>query len=79
LASASRRKLSQNIGPHHLVGKEIVRFHTVYWLAFLIAGGLPVPERVFDMGSGSSVEKRCRSRGNVVDPFVLNEVFGSGR
>ena len=62
----------------HLVGKEIVRFHTVYWPAFLIAGGLPVPERVFGHGFWLiSGEKMSKSRGNVVDPFVLNEVFGS--
>jgi len=62
----------------HLVGKEIVRFHTVYWPAFLIAAGLPVPERVFGHGFWLiSGEKMSKSRGNVVDPFVLNEVFGS--
>jgi methionyl-tRNA synthetase len=62
----------------HLVGKEIVRFHTVYWPAFLLAAGLPVPERVFGHGFWLiSGEKMSKSRGNVVDPFVLNEVFGS--
>jgi methionyl-tRNA synthetase len=62
----------------HLVGKEIVRFHTVYWPAFLIAGGLPVPQRVFGHGFWlASGEKMSKSRGNVIDPFVLNEVFGS--
>lgn len=62
----------------HLVGKEIVRFHTVYWPAFLIAGGLPVPQMVFGHGFWLiSGEKMSKSRGNVVDPFVLNEVFGS--
>jgi methionyl-tRNA synthetase len=62
----------------HLVGKEIVRFHTVYWPAFLIAGGLPVPQRVFGHGFWlASGEKMSKSRGNVIDPFVLHEVFGS--
>src|SRR5262245_8520735 len=62
----------------HLVGKEIVRFHTVYWPAFLIAAGLPIPQCVFGHGFWLiSGEKMSKSRGNVVDPFVLNEVFGS--
>jgi methionyl-tRNA synthetase len=62
----------------HLVGKEIVRFHTVYWPAFLLAAGLPVPDRIFGHGFWLiSGEKMSKSRGNVVDPFVLNEVFGS--
>ncbi len=62
----------------HLVGKEIVRFHTVYWPAFLMAAGLPLPEKVFGHGFWLiSGEKMSKSRGNVVDPFVLNEVFGS--
>jgi methionyl-tRNA synthetase len=62
----------------HLVGKEIVRFHTVYWPAFLLAAGLPIPERIFGHGFWLiSGEKMSKSRGNVVDPFVLNEVFGS--
>jgi len=62
----------------HLVGKEIVRFHTVYWPAFLLAAGLPVPQRVFGHGFWlASGEKMSKSRGNVIDPFVLNDVFGS--
>jgi methionyl-tRNA synthetase len=62
----------------HLVGKEIVRFHTVYWPAFLIGAGLPIPQRVFGHGFWlASGEKMSKSRGNVVDPFVLHEVFGS--
>jgi methionyl-tRNA synthetase len=62
----------------HLVGKEIVRFHTVYWPAFLMGAGMPLPERVFGHGFWLiSGEKMSKSRGNVVDPFVLNEVFGS--
>jgi methionyl-tRNA synthetase len=62
----------------HLVGKEILRFHTVYWPAFLKAADLPIPEIVFGHGFWlASGEKMSKSRGNVVDPFVLNEVFGS--
>ncbi len=62
----------------HLVGKEIIRFHTVYWPAFLMAAGLPIPECVFGHGFWlASGEKMSKSRGNVIDPFVLNDVFGS--
>jgi methionyl-tRNA synthetase len=61
----------------HLVGKEIIRFHTVYWPAFLMAAGLPVPECVFGHGFWLAAgEKMSKSRGNVIDPFVLNDVFG---
>jgi methionyl-tRNA synthetase len=62
----------------HLVGKEIIRFHTVYWPAFLLAADMPVPECVFAHGLWLTAgEKMSKSRGNVADPFVLNEVFGS--
>lgn len=62
----------------HLVGKDILRFHTVYWPAFLLAAGLEVPKTVFGHGWWLSKDaKMSKSRGNVVDPFVLNEVFGS--
>jgi methionyl-tRNA synthetase len=62
----------------HLVGKEILRFHTVYWPAFLKAAGLPIPEVVFGHGFWlASGEKMSKSKGNVVNPFVLNDVFGS--
>jgi methionyl-tRNA synthetase len=62
----------------HLVGKEIIRFHTVYWPAFLIAANLPIPESVFAHGFWLAAgEKMSKSRGNVIDPFVLNDVFGT--
>jgi methionyl-tRNA synthetase len=62
----------------HLVGKEIVRFHTVYWPAFLMAAGLPLPESVFGHGFWLEAgEKMSKSRGNVVDQFVIHEVFGA--
>ncbi len=61
----------------HLMGKEIVRFHAVYWPAFLMAAGLPLPECIFGHGFWlASGEKMSKSRGNVIDPFILNEVFG---
>jgi methionyl-tRNA synthetase len=62
----------------HLVGKDILRFHTVYWPAFLIAAGVQPPQSVFGHGWWLSKDvKMSKSRGNVMDPFVLNEVFGS--
>ncbi len=61
----------------HLIGKDIVRFHTVYWPAFLKSAGLPLPRKVF--GHGFLLhrgEKMSKSLGNVVDPLELAEVFG---
>ena len=62
----------------HLVGKDILRFHSVYWPAFLMAAGVDTPKSVFGHGWWLSKDvKMSKSRGNVMDPFVLNEVFGS--
>jgi methionyl-tRNA synthetase len=62
----------------HLVGKDILRFHTVYWPAFLLAAGVEPPKSVFGHGWWLSKDvKMSKSRGNVMDPFVLHEVFGS--
>jgi methionyl-tRNA synthetase len=62
----------------HLVGKDILRFHTVYWPAFLLAAGVEPPKSVFGHGWWLSKDvKMSKSRGNVMDPFLLNEVFGS--
>src|SRR5262249_31068476 len=62
----------------HLVGKDILRFHTVYWPAFLLAAGVEIPKSVFGHGWWLSQDvKMSKSRGNVMDPFVLNQVFGS--
>ena len=61
----------------HLVGKEIVRFHAVYWPAFLMAAGIPVPRRVFAGGWWTvEGEKMSKSIGNVIDPRVLVDEFG---
>jgi methionyl-tRNA synthetase len=61
----------------HLVGKDIQRFHAVYWPAFLMAAGLPVPKRIFSHGWWT-VEgaKMSKSVGNVVDPLDLVARFG---
>lgn len=61
----------------HLIGKDIVRFHAIYWPAFLMAAGLPLPKRVFAHGFLlNRGEKMSKSVGNVVDPFTMVEHFG---
>ena len=61
----------------HLIGKDIVRFHTVYWPAFLMSAGLPLPKQVFAHGFLlARGEKMSKSVGNVVDPLELAERFG---
>jgi methionyl-tRNA synthetase len=61
----------------HIIGKDIVRFHTVYWPAFLMSAGLPLPRRVFGHGFLlSKGEKMSKSLGNVVDPFGLADAYG---
>lgn len=61
----------------HLIGKDIVRFHAVYWPAFLKSAGLPMPKAIF--GHGFLLhrgEKMSKSTGNVVDPLELAERYG---
>ena len=61
----------------HIIGKDIVRFHTVYWPAFLMSAGLPLPHRVFGHGFlFNRGEKMSKSVGNVIDPFTLAEHYG---
>ena len=62
----------------HLIGKDIVRFHTVYWPAFLMSAGLPLPKQVFGHGFllARGGEKMSKSLGNVVDPIALAERYG---
>jgi methionyl-tRNA synthetase len=60
-----------------LVGKDIQRFHAVYWPAFLMAAGLPVPKRIFAHGWWTiEGAKMSKSVGNVVDPLDLVEKYG---
>jgi methionyl-tRNA synthetase len=61
----------------HIIGKDIIRFHAVYWPAMLMSAGLPLPKRVFGHGFVlNKGEKISKSVGNVVDPFDLVEAYG---
>jgi methionyl-tRNA synthetase len=61
----------------HIIGKDIVRFHAVYWPAFLMSAGIPLPKQVY--GHGFLLhrgEKMSKSLGNVIDPLDLADAFG---
>jgi len=61
----------------HLVGKDIIRFHAVYWPAFLMAAGLPVPKQVWAHGWFLiDAGKMSKSKGNVVQPRPIAQVLG---
>src|SRR4051812_41504675 len=61
----------------HVIGKDIVRFHAVYWPAFLMSAGVAVPKRVFSHGFLlNRGEKMSKSVGNVVDPFDMASHYG---
>jgi methionyl-tRNA synthetase len=61
----------------HLIGKDVVRFHAVYWPAFLMSAGIALPKQVYGHGFLlTRGEKMSKSVGNVVDPLALAESFG---
>ncbi len=61
----------------HIIGKDIIRFHAVYWPAFLMSAGIALPKRVFAHGFlFNRGEKMSKSVGNVVDPFAMAEHYG---
>ncbi|MER8527211.1 methionine--tRNA ligase [Mesorhizobium sp. M0814] len=61
----------------HVIGKDIVRFHAVYWPAFLMSAGIELPKRVFAHGFlFNRGEKMSKSVGNVIDPFAMIEHYG---
>lgn len=61
----------------HVVGKDILRFHAVYWPAFLMAAGLPLPKRIFAHGWWTNEgQKISKSVGNVIDPYDLVADYG---
>jgi methionyl-tRNA synthetase len=61
----------------HVIGKDIVRFHAVYWPAFLMSAGLELPRRIFSHGFlFNRGEKMSKSVGNVIDPLALADAYG---
>ncbi|MGB1547014.1 MAG: methionine--tRNA ligase [Alphaproteobacteria bacterium] len=61
----------------HIVGKDILRFHAVYWPAFLMAAGIEPPKRVFAHGWWTNEgQKISKSLGNIIDPYALIEKYG---
>jgi methionyl-tRNA synthetase len=61
----------------HLIGKDILRFHAVYWPSFLMAADLPLPKRIFAHGWWTvEGQKMSKSLGNVVDPFEVANTYG---
>lgn len=61
----------------HLIGKDIVRFHAVYWPAFLLSAGIELPKKIFGHGFLlNRGQKESKSLGNVTDPIALSEQFG---
>ncbi|MBI5129690.1 MAG: methionine--tRNA ligase [Rhodopseudomonas palustris] len=61
----------------HVIGKDIIRFHAVYWPAFLMSAGIPIQKRVYAHGFlFNKGEKMSKSVGNIVDPFNLADQYG---
>lgn len=61
----------------HMIGKDIIRFHAVYWPAFLMSAGIELPRRIFAHGFlHNRGEKMSKSVGNIVDPVALAEALG---
>ena len=64
--------------PTHLVGKDIIKFHCIYWPAFLMAANIQLPEQVFVHGHWlMGGRKMSKSRGNVADPIEISNYYGS--
>tara|TARA_B100000989_G_scaffold153567_1_gene114569 strand:+ start:3959 stop:5458 length:1500 start_codon:yes stop_codon:yes gene_type:complete len=62
----------------HIIGKDILRFHAVYWPAFLMAADLPLPKKIFGHGwILSGEEKMSKSKGNILEPLDLIKKYGS--
>ena len=62
----------------HLIGKDITKFHSIYWIAFLMAAGIPLPKQIFAHGFITvEGQKISKSLGNVIDPNALVEQYGA--
>ena len=61
----------------HLIGKDILRFHAVYWPAFLLSAKIPLPKKVYSHGwILAGEEKMSKSKGNILDPLEIIETYG---
>ncbi len=61
----------------HLIGKDILRFHSIYWPAFLLAAKIPLPKRIYGHGwILSGEEKMSKSKGNILDPLEIIKIYG---
>mgnify|MGYP003332012363 CR=1 FL=1 len=75
----TKDELYKNFWPAdvHIIGKDILRFHAIYWPAFLMAAKLPLPKRVYGHGwILSGEEKMSKSKGNILDPLKIIEEYG---
>ena len=72
-------KLYNNFWPAdvHIIGKDILRFHAIYWPAFLLAAKIPLPKRIYGHGwIMSGEEKMSKSKGNILDPLEIIDNYG---
>jgi methionyl-tRNA synthetase len=68
----------ENENRYHVIGKNIVKFHGLYWPAMLLSAGLPVPKRLYSHGFITiGGQKMSKSLGNVIDPFEVQETYGT--